>query len=124
MIDWNQIKHFARKEFGHAPGVEPDEALVLMLDDAREIAGIPFHITSALRSREDNLRVGGARDSAHLTGHAVDLRAPTSRIRSQMLRALLAVGFNRIGIYPGHIHVDTSPGLPQDVVWLGGGGND
>lgn len=124
MIDWNQIKHFKRAEFGHALGVEPDDALVLMLDDAREIAGIPFRITSGIRSKEDNLRVGGARNSAHLTGHAVDLRAPTGRIRSQMLRALIAVGFNRIGIYPGHLHVDTAVGLPQDVVWIGDSSSD
>ena len=119
-MDWRTVEHFDRKEFGFAGDVEPDERLVRRLDDARAVAGIPFFINSGIRSEEDNERVGGADDSAHLTGHAVDIRVSTSRQRQLILSALIAVGFRRIGIGQSFIHVDTDRTKPQDVCWLYG----
>ena len=118
MIDWTKVRYFKRTEFGQGePGVEPDPHLVHMLDEARHIAGIPF-VVSGLRTKRRNKEVGGAPNSAHLTGHAADIRCPTSRHRMIMLQALLEVGFRRIGVrYPAHIHVDTRRDLPQDVIW-------
>lgn len=119
-MDWDEIRYFKRSEFGVGePGVQPDERLVRLLDEARAVAGVPFKITSGLRSRERNKQVGGADTSAHLTGHAVDIRCPTSRHRFLMLQALLEVGFERIGVYPAHLHVDTSPSSPAAVIWTG-----
>ena len=118
-IDWHRIRYFRRHEFGQGePDVEPDPDLVRMLDEARAVAGIPFVITSGLRTRARNSKVGGAPNSAHLTGHAADIRCPTSRHRMLMIEAMLEVGFRRIGVrYPAHIHVDTRQDLPQDVIW-------
>ena len=99
------------------PGVEPDPDLVRLLDEARAAAGIPFVITSGLRTQERNGEVGGADASAHVTGHAVDIRCATGRHRFLILRALLEVGFRRIGVYDRHIHADTQQNLPQDVIW-------
>ena len=119
MTDWSEIQHFRRGEFGQGEsGVEPDPELVRLLDEARKIAGVPFVITSGLRTARRNAEVGGAPNSAHLTGHAADIRCPSGRHRMLMLQALLEVGFRRIGVrYPGHIHVDTRRDLPQDVIW-------
>ena len=118
MIDWHRVRYFRRAEFGRHGDVEPDPLLVEMLDEARQYAGIPFVITSGIRSPERNAEVGGAEESAHLTGHAVDIRCPTSRHRHKILEAALLVGFRRIGIGKGFIHLDTDPEKPQDVVWL------
>ena len=119
MIDWRKVRYFRRHEFGVGePGVEPDPELVRLLDEARAIAGVPFVVTSGLRTARRNAEVGGAQNSAHLTGHAADIRCPTSRHRMLMLEALLEVGFRRIGVrYPAHIHVDTRRDLPQDIIW-------
>ena len=122
MTDWDRVRYFRRHEFGLGePGVEPDPDLVRLLDEARNIAGIPFAITSGLRTRTRNTddEVGGAEQSAHVTGHAADIRAPTGRHRFLIVRAALDVGFNRIGVYSGHVHLDNSPDLPQDVIWTG-----
>lgn len=95
-----------------------DKELVAMLEMARHIAGVPFFITSGLRTIESNLAVGGMLDSAHLRGLAVDLRCHTSRDRYFMLKGLFMAGFTRIEIATKHIHVDRSD-KDQYVCWLG-----
>ncbi len=117
MTDWDRVKHFTRGEFGRHGGIEPDPDLVRMLDAARDIAGVPFEINSGVRSPERNREVGGVDTSAHLTGHAADIRCPSSRHRFVMMAALIEAGFRRIGVGETFIHVDTDPGKPQDVIW-------
>ena len=97
-----------------------DLELCAMLDRARGKAGIPFRITSGLRTASENSALSeSVKDSAHLTGHAVDLLCTASDYRFKMITALLEVGFKRLGIYvaDGHIHADNSKTLPQNVVW-------
>jgi uncharacterized protein YcbK (DUF882 family) len=120
MIDWDEIRYFKRHEFKYHDDIEPDERLVLLLDEARLFAGIPFTINSGIRSPAHNASVGGSPDSAHLTGHAVDIRAVTSRHRFNIVDGLMAAGATRIGINPwrGFIHVDTDPSKPQNVIWI------
>lgn len=98
-------------------GLDPE--LVAKLDWARARSGVPFIITSGKRSPEDNKRVSGVDDSAHMRGLAVDLRCASSEDRYRMLQALFLVGFRRIGLYDKHLHVDLDPNLPQDVTWVG-----
>ena len=43
------------------------------LNQAREMAGIPFIITSGYRCQNHNDKVGGKPNSAHTTGQAVDI---------------------------------------------------
>jgi uncharacterized protein YcbK (DUF882 family) len=89
-----------------------------MLDRARDIAGIPFVITTGFRTPEENKRVGGVDGSSHLSANAVDLRCRTSEERFKITTALLAVGFNRIGQGSNFVHCDNSKTLPQNMVWL------
>jgi uncharacterized protein YcbK (DUF882 family) len=107
------MKHFTAEEVA---GLDP--RLVEMLGEARETAGVPFRITSGLRTAEENQRVGGVFDSAHTRGLAVDLACFDSRSRMLMVRALLLAGFGRVGLYERHVHVDCDESLPRDVMWL------
>ena len=118
MPNWNRVNHFNRDEFGHADGIDPAPNLVYMLDQARSLAGIPFAINSGIRTPERNAAVGGAPESAHLGGYAVDIAANTSRERFVILRALLHVGFTRIGIGRSFIHADVDPDKAPEVAWL------
>ena len=98
-----------------------DQELCAMLDRSRGIAATPFTITSGLRTPEQNEQTPNAvYDSAHLSGHAVDLAVEGSTERFQIVKALLAVGFTRIGIYAAHIHCDNSAVLPPNVLWYVG----
>lgn len=95
-----------------------DTELVAMLDRARAIAGVPFIITSGLRTESHNeLLPESVKDSSHLTGNAVDLSCPDSLNRFAILKGLITSGFTRIGIYSSHIHADNSKTLPPDVCW-------
>lgn len=91
--------------------------LVSMLDSARGFAKTAFIITSGKRSEAENEAAGGAPNSAHLRGLAVDLRCKSSQKRYKMVPALLLAGFRRIVVYAsdGHFHVDCDEALPQDV---------
>jgi len=95
--------------------LQPD--LMNRLDWARDIAEVPFIITSGFRTPEDNERVGGVENSAHLTGWAVDIAYETEYELYRILYALLRQSFTRIGIYEGHVHVDMDPSKNEERVW-------
>ena len=86
------------------------------LDEAREYAGIPFIINSAYRSPEHKESIKNP-TSSHIKGLAVDIKAKDSITRFKVLDALIAVGFNRIGIAGTFIHVDLDLDKSQNVIW-------
>ena len=106
------VKYFTPDEFdskdGAGGGEKMNERLIRGLDQARELAGVPFTVESGYRSPTHNEAVGGAPKSAHMTFEAVDLVAETPQRRFRMLHALLAVGFDRLEIKRGDIHVDVA----------------
>ena len=86
------------------------------LDEAREFAGIPFIINSAYRSPSHPESIKNP-TSSHIKGLAVDIKAKDSITRFKVLDALIAVGFNRIGIAGTFIHVDLDLDKVQNVIW-------
>ena len=95
-----------------------DKEFLLKLDRAREVAQIPFKINSAWRSAEKNQEVGGKPNSSHLKGLAVDISVTDSRSRFIVLKALIQVGFHRIGIAKTFIHVDDDKNKDPEVAWV------
>ena len=96
-----------------------DTEFVIKLDEAREIAGIPFKITSGYRTPAHNTAVNGVRSSSHMNipCNASDIFIKDSKSRWIILNALIQVGFNRIGIGSNFIHVDTDKNKYGKVVW-------
>jgi len=119
------LQYFRLEEFD-----SPDEPgsgrrmcgdFLFMLDEARDIAQVPFRITSGVRSISHNKAVGGTENSSHLRGKAADIACSTSAERFRIVAALIAVGFNRIGIGETFIHVDNDDEIKTPgVVWLYG----
>ncbi len=95
-----------------------DQEFLLKLDRAREVAQIPFKINSAWRSKEKNQAAGGKPNSSHLKGLAVDISVTDSRSRFIVLKALIEVGFNRIGVAKTFIHCDDDKSKDAEVVWV------
>jgi len=99
-------------------GLIVDNKLVAMLDDARAAYKAPMVVVSGYRCAKRNAAVGGKRNSAHRKGMAADIRYTTARDLFRMLNIFFIVGFKRVGIGRGFVHVDTSTELPQEVAWL------
>lgn len=104
-----------------------NEEFVAKLDKARHRAGIPFIITSGLRTPEKNQSiVGSVPESSHLVGKGADLLVENSHEVYRIIEAAIAVGINRIGIYvnadmqPIHVHldVDTEGNHVPEVVFI------
>ena len=106
-----KYKYFSAKE---VTGL--DHEFVLLLDMARELAGVPFNINSGYRTVAKNKAVGGVADSAHLTGLAVDIRARNGEETYKIISGAVSVGIPRIGINRKsqfvHLDIDTSKPSP------------
>ena len=87
------------------------------LNKARELADVPFFLTSAFRCEKHNREVGGTETSSHLAGLAVDIKCTDAWTRFKIIHALISVGFQRIGIGHTFIHVDDDLTKPQGVIW-------
>lgn len=116
-----KLNYFEDDEFA-CPCCGKDDmspSFVAKLNDARRIAGIPFIINSGFRCPFHNASedVKGSKTSSHLYGVAADIRVTSSSDRFTILRALMAVGFTRIGVAKSFIHVDADNDKPQNVVW-------
>ena len=96
-----------------------DINFVRKLDEAREIAGIPFKVNSGYRTPFHNTMVGGVESSSHIKIPccAVDIKAEDSRTRFLIISAAIQVGINRIGIGNNFIHLDADKTKSQDVTW-------
>jgi len=91
------------------------------IEAARNIAGVPFIITSGFRCSTAQyllIRQGRSKEnSAHPRGYAVDIAINDSGKRFIIIDALLKVGFKRIGVGKDFIHADNDPDLPANVMW-------
>ncbi|ANS04921.1 peptidase M15 [uncultured Mediterranean phage] len=112
--------HFKEEEFnccGKPCFDKMDKHFVEMLDKARSYTTQAFVITSSWRSEEHNRNVGGSASSSHLTGLAVDISAPTSSAKYEIIKALLLAGFTRLGCGANFVHCDADYNKPQNVIW-------
>lgn len=93
------------------------EELIERLDQARELAGVPFTVSSGYRCKEHNAAVGGSSTSSHLLGLAVDIVVDGGSNRFKVVDALLKVGFTRVGVAKSFVHADIDKAKVQNVLW-------
>lgn len=113
---WDDIEHFAKKEFACKCGrycdgypAEIDMNMVKIADAIRNRIGKPISVNSGLRYKTHNANVGGVSNSQHLYGTATDLGCPSGCTPSQMASIAEEIMGNTggIGIYSWGIHIDT-----------------
>lgn len=92
------------------------DELLVKLQAVRYAVGKPMFVTSGYRHGDSGAHGSGAGVDISDNGVGADVG---SRWRFLVLRAALAVGFNRIGVYDRHIHLDVSKEHDQEVVWWG-----
>lgn len=84
-----------------------NEEALDVLQKARDLAGMPFHINSAYRDPVHNAMVGGAPRSVHKTGCAFDISL-RGFDKQELIRICRAAGFTGFGVnYQTFLHVDT-----------------
>lgn len=100
-----------------AEGITDD--LVFHLQMVHDL--LPLHrvmiINSGYRCPGHNKAVGGSVDSAHTKGLAADIKCDDSGYRFLLIKALVKVGFTRIGIGKDFIHCDLDKDKAQNVIW-------
>ena len=112
---WQEVRYFTSREFdshdtpGSGDMMRP--RTVLPLDALRGLLSKSFKINSGYRTEAHNKAVGGAPQSAHLSGEAVDVntRGWTPEQRRDFVIYARKVGFNGIGIASTFIHIDIRP---------------
>ena len=114
------IKHFLRGIDNAIDWDKVDLPTLAMLDKARDIAGVPFQITSNYRTQEHTLEVGGIQNDAHtrVPCKAFDIAISDHPTRSKIIFACAEAGFRRIGFNEKHVHVDDEQTLPYPALWV------
>lgn len=115
------FKYFSWSEFDSPDSPGSGEKymnyqFVKQLDEAREISGVPFKINSGYRTPDHNAKVGGVKNSAHTKGLAADI-ACSGETCDKIVKALIKVGFTRIGVASSFIHVDMDTSKSQYAAW-------
>lgn len=99
--------------------------LAVVFEAIRAACGhLPITILSAYRSPAHNKKVGGARNSQHMQGRALDLRPPSGLTVKAFYERIKALSqslpdLKGIGRYSTFVHVDIRP-TPHLVLWNGG----
>lgn len=115
-------KNFTSEEFACKCGCgydTPNPELIRMLQAARDMYGKSMIISSGCRCIKHNRMVGGATNSAHITGKAADILTPTGIDRYLIIKALIQAGFERLGINfnKKFIHVDIDYSKPSPTIF-------
>lgn len=81
---------------------------------ASEYFGARLRITSGHRSPLYNRQVGGASDSHHIGGNAIDIdiTGMDAATRGRLVDSLVRAGFTGFGQYGTHLHADIRPNVP------------
>jgi uncharacterized protein YcbK (DUF882 family) len=116
-----ELKYFSQRDFETCNPPcklqDMDHVLMKKLDIARQVAGLPFIVTSGFRSKIWEKEQGRDGTSSHTKGLAIDLKVQDSIARYKIINSLLSVGLSRIGIGNNFIHVDIDKDKPSNVIW-------
>jgi hypothetical protein len=94
--------------------------LAAAFEALREEVGLPLVVLSAYRTSAHNRAVGGARDSQHVQGRALDLLPPKGWTVEQLAAVARGIPAIRgLGVYPTFLHIDVRPETRM-AVWRGG----
>lgn len=100
--------HFTSEEMAcpHCKQSKMQPEFMAKLEQLRVAYGKPITINSGYRCPEHNKKVGGAPNSYHMQGRAVDIAVPNKAERYKLVKIAMQLGFGGCEISPKHLHVD------------------
>jgi len=112
MPDFN-LREYASPDTGE---VKIDSRLVTIVQLVRYRMGCKVIVTSGYRTPEHNHKVGGALESLHLEGLAVDVTPEDKNLVKLFEIAAEFEEVRGLGIYKNHVHIDLRQG--KRVFWV------
>ena len=92
------------------------------IKELETLLGHDIIITSGFRPADHPIEAKKKSPGAHTgdgtIGDAIDAAYIGSRARYNIVKYALQIGFNRVGISKGFIHLDVSKKRHPDVIWL------
>jgi uncharacterized protein YcbK (DUF882 family) len=127
-LTWKELACHNGTEYPHLWRANRAIVLAGAFELIREMTGKkPITILSAYRTPIYNDIIGGAKNSQHIQGRAIDLRPPSHMSLDDFynkIRSLTKVSAIRgIGKYKTFVHVDVRPG-DHVALWYGAGVNE
>jgi hypothetical protein len=123
-------EHFNEKElysksYDAPPSHYLNDNLVNALEYIRTYVGQPVYVTSTFRTTRSNALAGGANNSEHLTGNAVDFYIADTNVLHQIQDEILSgeslkfllreqYGINGFGLYDNFMHIDCRA---SETIW-------
>lgn len=93
--------------------------LAAAFEALRAAVGLPLVVLSGYRTPVHNRMVGGAPDSQHVQGRALDLLPPKGWHAIQLAAVARRIPQIRgLGVYSGFVHIDVRP-TERMAVWRG-----
>ena len=132
MSEWFVLPEFTKNRHGitnHPTSAYLTNLTILaqnFLDPVREAVGKPVVITSGYRCPALNVKVGGSKTSAHLSGEAADFKVE-GMTAPELVQVILGLGlpFDQVIAYApergGHVHLGIRAGADararRQVLW-------
>ena len=103
-----ELRYFKPYEFmmdGQLVYGKMNTDFLLKLDECRHQCQVSMSISSSYRTKKKNQSVGGAPNSLHLQGRAVDILVSSGSERAKIMKTALSLGLS-VGIMENAIHLD------------------
>lgn len=102
------LQYFTKEELTCSCGCNElivNHGFIKKIEDIREFLGFPFVVNSFYRCEKYNKQIGGVKNSYHLLGRAMDIKASGERAY-RIIEVASDFGFRGIGVYPTFVHLD------------------
>ena len=88
------------------------------MEQVRSLLNQPIHVDSWFRCPELNEKVGGAKDSAHMQGYAVDFICPAARAPAAIVQAIAisSIQFDQLIQEGTWVHISFDPLLRRRML--------
>lgn len=122
ITDWTKYSpYFSKAEFDckHTGQNDMKPAFMDKLLELRKRYNKPMQITSGYRSPQHPIEAKkGHSNGEHTKGMCADVGTPDGHVRFELVKLALELGFTRIGVAKGFVHLGLGgEGLPNNVIW-------